>query len=60
MPETRSGNQKTMRVVGGGAAGSAKAGVGARAHGGGGVSEIADHAAEPGVGGAIFRVEIRG
>src|SRR6185437_12851709 len=60
MPETGPGNKKKMRVATCGEARGAAIGVGARARGGGGVSEIADHPAEPGVGGAVFRVEIRG
>ena len=60
MPETGSGGSEALRVVGGGSAGREEAGLGARTGVGGGVSEIADHAGELGVGGEIFRVEICG
>lgn len=60
MQTARPGDSTTMRMVGGGAARCAAIGVGTRARGGGGVSEVTDYAAESRMGGTIFRVEIRG
>lgn len=60
MQEARPGIQTKVRVVGGGAARATEAGLGTRARGGRGVSEVAGDAAESGMGGEISHLEIRG
>ena len=54
------GSPAEMRVAAGGVARGEAAGVGSRASGGGGVSEVAGDAAEYRVGGAVFDLEVFG